>query len=138
MAVQNYINFQGNCREALEFYQQVFSTESPEIITYGDASPESGFPFKEEDRDLIMHSALEISGTTIMFSDLLPEEPFIAGNNISLVIMFNNLEEIEPLFSKLKEGGSVEMELQETFFSKLYGSVKDRFGIIWQLMYDDM
>ena len=138
MAVHVYINFQGNCREALEFYQQVFNTEAPEIMDYGDSPPDSGFPVNEENKDLIMHTALDILGTTVMFSDILPGEPFVAGNNISMVLMLKELEEIKKLFDKLKVGGSVEMELQETFFSKLYGSVKDRFGIIWQIMYDDM
>lgn len=138
MAVHVYINFQGNCREALEFYQQVFNTEAPEIMAYGDSPPDSGFPVNEENKDLIMHTALDILGTTVMFSDILPGEPFVAGNNISMVLMLKELEEIKKLFDKLKVGGSVEMELQETFFSKLYGSVKDRFGIIWQIMYDDM
>ncbi|MNP75650.1 hypothetical protein D3C76_1727390 [compost metagenome] len=36
-------------------------------------------------------------------------------------------------FNQLKEGGSVTMELQETFWSKLYGSLKDKFGIEWQV-----
>ncbi len=29
------------------------------------------------------------------------------------------------------------MELQETIFSKCYGSLQDKFGIIWQIMHDD-
>jgi len=44
---------------------------------------------------------------------------------------------VRQLFDKLKEGSSIEMELQETFFSKFYGSLRDKFGIIWQVMYDD-
>ncbi|MNZ56399.1 hypothetical protein D3C78_743440 [compost metagenome] len=42
------------------------------------------------------------------------------------------MEDIQAYFSRLKEGGKVEMELQETFWSKCYGSVVDRFGIHWQ------
>jgi PhnB protein len=138
MAVHVYINFHGNCREALDFYQQVFKTEAPEVMTFGDAPPDSGFPTNEENKDLVMHTALDIYGTTIMFSDILPEETLVEGNNISMVIMLKELAEIRELFDKLKDGGSVEMELHEAFFSKLYGSVKDRFGIIWQIMHDDM
>lgn len=137
MSVNAYINFDGNCSEAVEFYRQVFGTEAPEIMTFGDAPPNPEFPIADEHKHLVMHTGLDILGTTVMFSDLLPGEPLVKGNNISLVIMLNNIDDIKPLFDKLKEGGSVEMELQETFFSKYYGSIRDKFGIIWQIMYDD-
>ena len=47
------------------------------------------------------------------------------------------MDEIKSLFNKLKDGGTVEMDLQETFWSKCYGSLTDKFGIIWQLSYDN-
>ncbi len=137
MSVYAYINFDGNCREAVEFYAQVFDTEAPEIMTYGDAPPDPEFPIPDEHKHLVLHTGLDIFGTTVMFSDLLPSEPLVKGTNISLAIMMQNIDDIEPLFDELKEGGSVEMELQETFFSKCYGSLKDKFGIIWQIMHDD-
>ena len=72
-----------------------------------------------------------------MFSDVMPGMPFVAGNNISLTISSEDMHEIESLFTQLKEGGSVNMALQETFWSKCYGSVKDKFGVEWQLNHDD-
>ncbi len=137
MAVNAYINFDGNCSEAVEFYRYVFGTEAPEIMTYGDSPPDPEFQVADEHKHLVLHTALDIIGTTVMFSDLFPGEKFIQGNNISLAIMLKNIDDINSLFDKLKEGGSVEMELQETFFSKCYGSLRDKFGIIWQVMYDD-
>ena len=137
MAVNAYINFDGNCSEAVEFYSYVFGTEAPEIMTYGDAPPDTEFQVADEHKHLVLHTALEIFGTTVMFSDLLPGEKFVQGNNISLAIMLKNIDDIKSLFDKLKEGGSVEMELQETFFSKCYGSLRDKFGILWQIMHDD-
>ena len=137
MSVYAYINFDGNCSEAVEFYRQVFGTEAPEIMTYRDAPPDLEYPVQDEHKHLVMHTALDIFGTTVMFSDLLPGEPLVKGSNISLAIMMQDIEAIKLLFDKLKESGSVEMELQETFFSKLYGSLKDKFGIIWQVMHDD-
>ena len=44
---------------------------------------------------------------------------------------------MKSLFHKLKEGGTVGMELQETFWSKCYGSLTDKFGIGWQFSYDN-
>jgi PhnB protein len=71
-----------------------------------------------------------------MFSDVFPGMPFVAGNNISLAVVSKNLDNIQTFFNKLKEGGKVGMELQETFWSKCYGQVTDRFGIDWQFNYD--
>ncbi|WP_308447255.1 VOC family protein [Desulforamulus aquiferis] len=62
--------------------------------------------------------------------------PFVAGNNISISIISKNMDEVKSLFHKLKEGVSVDMELQETFWSKYYGYVTDKFGIPWQFNYD--
>ena len=65
------------------------------------------------------------------------EGSFTVGNNISLAIVSKDLEEVKSLFHKLKEGGKIGMELQETFWSKCYGSVTDKFGIEWQFNYDN-
>ncbi|SFG11598.1 PhnB protein [Desulfotomaculum arcticum] len=136
MAVDVYINFNGNCREAVEFYTEVFGTEKPQIMTFGDTPPSPEFPLPEEAKNLVMHTRLNINGSTVMFSDVFPGRPFVAGNNISLTIISKNMDEIKSLFNKLQEGGTVDMELQETFWSKCYGSLTDKFGIPWQLSYD--
>ena len=138
MAVQVYINFNGNCREAVTFYAEVFGTEEPQIMTFGETPPDSEFVIPPEASNLVMHTQLNISGSIVMFSDIFPGMPFTAGNNISLTIVSNSTEEIKSLFSLLKEGGSVEMDLQETFWSKCYGSLIDKFGIIWQFSYEDI
>lgn len=137
MAVNVYINFNGNCREAVEYYAQVFGIEQPNIMSFGDTPPDPAFPLPEEAKDLVMHARLPISGSHVMFSDVFPGMPFVAGNNISLAIVSKDINEVKSLFDKLKEGGKVGMELQETFWSKCYGSVVDQFGIEWQFSYDD-
>ena len=72
-----------------------------------------------------------------MFSDVFPGSPFIAGNNISLSLVNADMDGNQAAFDKLKEGGTVVMELQETFWSKSYGGLTDKFGIEWQFSYDD-
>lgn len=136
MSVDAYLNFNGNCREAVEFYAQVFETEPPHFMTFGEAPPNPEFTLPEEAKNLIMHTRLHITGSNVMFSDIFPGMPFIAGNNISLAVVSKNMEEITPYFSKLKEGGTVRMELQETFWSKCYGSLVDKYGIEWQFSFD--
>jgi PhnB protein len=137
MAVDVYLNFNGNCREAAEFYAEVFGTEKPEIMTFGEAPPNPDYQLPEEAKDLVMHTRLNISGSNVMFSDVFPGQPFVAGNNISLAFVSDNQDEIKSAFSNLSDGGTVRMELQETFWSKSYGSLKDKFGIEWQFSHED-
>jgi len=135
MPVQIYVNFNGNCREAIEFYTDVFGAEKPKIMLFGDAPSQGGYPLTEETKNMVMHATLDIKGSTVMFSDILPGMPFVAGNNISLMVGSNDMDEIKSMFNKLKIGGTVGMDLQETFWSKCYGFVTDKYGIGWQLNY---
>ncbi|MGE7836571.1 VOC family protein [Viridibacillus arvi] len=136
MAINVYLNFNGNCREAAEFYAEVFNTEKPEIMTFGDAPQNPEYTLPEEAKDLVMHTRLNILGSNVMFSDVFPGSPFILGNNVSLAVVSDNEEQLKSAFEALKVGGKVAMELQETFFSKCYGSLKDKFGIEWQISYE--
>ena len=71
MTVDVYLNFNGNCREAAEFYAEVFGTEKPQIMTYGETAS-SDFVVPEEAKDLVLHTRLNISGSNVMFSDVYP------------------------------------------------------------------
>ncbi|SDC01555.1 PhnB protein [Paenibacillus sp. UNCCL117] len=137
MAIEVYMNFNGNCREAVEFYAEVFKTEKPHMMTFGEAPPNPEFTLPEAAKNLIMHAKLVIDGSTVMFSDTFPGMPFTAGNNINLTVVSKNVDDIKAYYNGLKEGGKVEMELQETFWSPCYGKLTDKFGIEWQLSYDN-
>lgn len=137
MAIGVYLNFNGNCLEAVEFYAETFGLEKPKIMTFGDVPSDPSFPLTDDVKKMVMNTSLTINGSTIMFSDTPPYMPFTLGNNISLVFNSSNLDEIKHVFNKLKDGGSVTMELQETFWSKCYGFLVDKFGVGWQLNYDN-
>ena len=136
MAVNAYIRFNGNCREAVEFYAQVFGLEKPKIMTFGESPSDPEYPMPEEAKELVMHTFLIISGSRVMFSDNVPGMPFVAGNNISLAIVGNDVDEIKSYYHKLEVGGTVVMEIQETFWSKCYGMLTDKFGIEWQFSHE--
>ena len=136
MSVEIYLVLNGNCREAVEFYSKVFNTEAEQLTTFGESPQHPDYQLPEDTKDLIMHARLTISGSTIMFSDTFPGEPYIAGNNVTLALISNNMDDLKSWYEQLKDGGTVDMELQETFWSKLYGQVTDKFGIHWQINYD--
>lgn len=133
MSIIPYLIFNGNCREAIEYYAEVFQTETPEISTFGDMPEDPEFKVPEEAKKLVLHAELQIKDSKIMFSDTFPGMPFNIGNNINLTFISKYESEIKRVFTKLQEGGKVEMELQETFWSKLYGTLTDKFGVSWQL-----
>lgn len=136
MAVEVYLNFNGNCREAVAFYEDVFNTDKAEIMTFGETPQNPDYPLPEEAKDLVMHTRLIVFGSRIMFSDTFPGMPFSTGNNITLAVVSDDEEQMRQAFDKLKEGGNVRMELQETFWSKCYGSLTDKFGVEWQFSHE--
>ncbi len=137
MAVEVFINFDGTCREAVTFYAEVFGLEVPKMMTFGDAPPSPDHPLDEKTKDLVMYACLPISGSNTMFSDCYPGSgKLINGNNITVTISSTDTQELTTYFNRMKTGGKVGMELQETFWSKCYGSIVDNFGIHWQFSHD--
>ena len=79
MAVDVYLNFNGNCREAAEFYAEVFGTEKPEIMTFGEAPPNPDYQLPEEAKDLVMHTRLNIKWKQCNVFRCLSGSPFYRG-----------------------------------------------------------
>ncbi len=128
-----YLTLNGNCEEAVKFYQKVLGGETS-IMRYGDAPPDPSFPVPDSMKNLVMHAQLKNGEHVIYLSDAMPNAPVTAGNNISFVLEFATKEETAAMFKALSEGGKIEADLQETFFSPLYGRFTDKFGIAWQLL----
>ena len=137
MSFNVYLDFDGNCREAVDFYKEVFKVEGQPIMTYGEGPSDPENPLPEELKDRIMHTYLSLQGMSLMFSDIWPGMEFVVGNNVSIIVVEKDMEEIKRLYEGLKEGGQVKMELQETFWSKGYASIVDKFGVCWQLSHEE-
>jgi PhnB protein len=131
-----FISFNGECREAVKFYAKVFKSEVLDLMTYSQMPPDPNYTVPEEDKEKIMFCRIPIFGRCVMFGDFTTEMPFYKGNNFCPTLGTDNMEEIRRLFGELKEAGKVEMELQKTFWSDLFGMVTDKYGITWQLSHD--
>ena len=134
MGLSLFINFDGDCREAISFYSKVFNSTPEGIMTYGDMPPEDGSQVAPEDKERIMYSAIPVPGGNIMLCDVSSSSSVIRGTNISPTIDSEDVDELRHIFEGLKEGGKVEMELQKTFWADLYGMVTDKYGVTWQIM----
>ncbi len=131
MSIIAYLNFNGNCREAMEYYRDVFKGQNLSYMTLGDMPPDAGFEINDDNKGLIMHGYLEVFDTAIMFSDTLPHMELIHGNNIHLNISLNNLDELKAVFERMRVEGKVVVELGETSWTKAYGYMIDKFDIGW-------
>lgn len=127
------IHFPGNCAEAIEFYEKVFGATDKYVDYYRDAPLDSGIPNTEKTRNLVMHAGMTICGTHVNMCDT--EDKIIAGNMFILNVFFDSADEVIGAFNMLKEDGKVFVELGPQFFSPMYGSVEDCFGVRWQLIY---
>lgn len=130
--VHPYLFFNSNCREAMEFYHKHIGGEL-QIMTYADAPKGEAPPGLDQ---LVMHAALKKGDMMIMASDGMQNETITFGGSVQLSLSVDSLEEAEKLFRGLGEKGQVTMPLEETFWAKRFGSVKDRFGINWMISYE--
>ena len=124
-----FLNFDGDCRDALDFYAKAFRQEASPPMTYGEAP---GFDIPEEHKNRIIYADLPIFGIHLMMADCSPGAHFVRGNNISLSLGTSDADELRRLFEALSDGGEVDMPLGKTFFNELFGMVTDQFGITWQ------
>ncbi|SHH47603.1 PhnB protein [Sporobacter termitidis DSM 10068] len=132
MSVGTYLYFPGNCLEAADFYADAFKTDTPKVLTYGDA-PGGGGAVPDAMKKRVLHAEIKIAGDAVMLSDAPPDRSVTVGDNISVVVTLETADHVKAAFDKLKAGGEVVMEIQETFFSKCYAYVIDKYGVGWQL-----
>jgi len=127
IGVKPYLTFNGNCKEAINFYKDTLGGEILFSQTFGE-SPMKG----HGGDDLIMHTSIKIGDSVIMASDSgSPEHAVNVGNNISLAVGSDDVAAADKMFNKLAEGGKVTMPMQETFWAERFGMLTDKFGINW-------
>ncbi|MDR2895713.1 MAG: VOC family protein [Propionibacteriaceae bacterium] len=140
MQLELFFNFDGNCREALDFYAQVFNASVENVMTYGETpADDASYQIAEADRQRIMYAGMKIGQMTAMFMDMPADQPLTVGNNIMPTLSDSDLAEVKRIFEALSVGGRVYQSLQKTFFAPCYGMVEDKYGFIWQvLQYEPM
>ena len=130
-AINAYLTFNGNCREALEFYQSIFDVDFESNMTFADGPEGVG----GSDPNRIMHASLKFKSGTLMASDTEDDDPnFSSGNNFSLCLDTDNKAQTDDWLAKLADGGEVTLPAQKTFWGAYFGMCRDKFGINWMLM----
>ncbi|MCF8253564.1 MAG: VOC family protein [Bacteroidia bacterium] len=129
----SYLTFNGNCREAMTFYQECLGGEL-HFQTLGESPLSAKMPKKM--KSCILHSSLSKGNIKLMGTDMVGERGLLKGNNISLSLSCSSEEEIKEIFTKLSLGGNKNQALEHTFWNTIFGNLTDKFGIHWLLQFD--
>lgn len=123
-----YLAFDGNARDAMEFYRSVFGGELI-ISTFGEfGSPDPVIA------DKVMHGMLTTDrGYVLMASDTAPGMSYTPGGTITCCLNGDPGEGLEEAWEMLSDGGTVSMPFEKQMWGDLYGMCVDRFGIPWMI-----
>lgn len=123
-----YISFNGNAREAMEFYQGILGGNLT-MSTFGEFGDKDA-PYADQ----IMHAMLESdAGYTLMASDTPPGMSYHPGDNITISLSGDDGDKLRGYWEKLTEGGTVGVPLEKQMWGDEFGALKDRFGVNWMV-----
>lgn len=128
MAIYPFLTFNGNCKEAMRFYQSCFGGELH--FTYLGDTP-GGRQFPSEIRRLVLHASLVSEHVRLFASDLGGEEGVASGNSISLWISITAPEQLQSVFLKLAMEGEVTAPLSPEILKGQWATLTDRYAVQW-------
>lgn len=132
--IEVYLNLNGNAKEAADYYARVFEAGVPDIMYYSDMPKEENIDIPEGSRDLVMHGAVNTFAGLIMLADNEPGVVITPNQGVWLTLSHKDLDRLRRVFDALAGDGEALMPLEPSFFSPLYGQVKDKFGFYWHIM----
>ena len=125
--INAYLNFNGQTRDAMKFYQECLGGE---LVMQKISESPMAARMPSEMGAKILHSSLTKNNLILMASDMMGNN-IVKGNSISLCVICSSDEEINSFFSKLSTGGTVVEPLHQSFWGATFGSLTDKFGITW-------
>lgn len=123
-----YVAFDGQCREAMTFYQQCLGG-TLEMQTVAKSPMAAHMPAEMQQN--ILHARLQRGSLLLLASDKMHPDPLVVGNAMSLMLNCSSETEVYDVYAKLSEGGTVQHPLETTFWGAIFGDLTDRFGMHW-------
>lgn len=126
-----YISFNGNCAEAMRFYETALDGKL-EAMMLNSQSPMAG-QLPPGSADLVMHSCLALDGGVLMAGDAMPGcgGAYEGMKGFSLTLTYPDASQARDIFARLSEGGKVTMPVESTFWADAFGMLVDRYGTPW-------
>jgi len=140
MSVAPYLSFPGNAREAIDFYSSALggALAGGGIMTYGQMGMGEGDDDHAGVDDLVAHAWLKIGDSDVYFADAVPGmEEVVVGSNVWLMYSGDDRADVEAKWNALAADGNVLMPAGPTPWTSYYGQVTDKYGIRWQVNYND-
>jgi PhnB protein len=136
MRVEPYLNFDGRCDEAIEFYKSAVGAKVEMLMRFKDAPPppaDSDCKPAPGTENKVMHCSLMVGDSRVMCTDgrMVGKETF---SGIALSLTVRSDAEAQKAFTALSAGGSVVMPLGKSFFASSFGMLKDKFGVEWMIV----
>jgi predicted 3-demethylubiquinone-9 3-methyltransferase (glyoxalase superfamily) len=124
--ITTFLMFEGKAEEAMKFYTSLFKdSKIINIMRYG--------PNELGAEGTVVHATFSLNGQTFMCIDSHVKHAFTFTPAMSLYVMCQTEAEIEGLFEKLSQDGTVRMPLGPYPFSEKFGWTDDKYGVSWQL-----
>lgn len=132
--IHSYLSFNGNCLQAMNFYQQCFGGELL-LQTFGNTPLSETLPAASQ--ELILHAMLQNDDLVLMASDATSEEGVKPGNNVALMLNCSSEEQMRDCYQKLAEEATDLRPIERTYWGAWFGDLTDRFGNHWMLYFDE-
>jgi len=127
-----YLGFNGNCAEAVRFYERALGlgAKLEQLLSGADTPMADQIP--KEHRHRIMHARLRFADGSYLFAGDAPAQvPYEGIKSVSVVLNYATVAEAERVFRTLADGGKVTMLQQATMWARSCGMLTDRFGTPW-------
>lgn len=132
-----YLNFPGTTEEAFTFYAAAFGGTITGVARFRDFGPAMG-DLPEEDLDKVANIGLLLpNGTAMMGTDVVASlgQELTRGNDFSLHVEGDSIEDAERIFAALSEGGTVNMEPAPAAWAEWFADCTDKYGVQWMVSY---
>jgi PhnB protein len=125
-----YLAFNGNCAEAVRFYERVLGGKLEVLMSGADSPMAAQIP--KEFADRILHARLALPDGGVLFAGDAPAHaPYDGIKGVSITLNYNTTAQAQKVFDALSAGGTVTMPMQPAFWAKTWGMLVDRFGTPW-------
>jgi PhnB protein len=126
-----HLNFRGEARAALGFYQSVFGGDLV-AVTYQDAGAVPAAAGESEAGQVMWGQVIAANGFHVMAYDVPSRMPYDRGENAYFVsVRAETVEEATGYWERLREGADVVVPMGPAAWAPAYGMLRDRFGVVW-------
>lgn len=130
MTITTYLAFSGDCKVAFAMYERVLGGKIKFVMTNGESPMADQTPADWKDK--IMHITLETPGGLLQGADH-PQGKTVKPAGFCVCVSVKDTAEAERIFKGLSDGGQVQMAIQKTFWSPMFGMCIDKFGVPWMV-----